>query len=274
LRTSVFLSPALSSHGYLSPRFIRWLSPQQIAAVESALKDALAQNSTPALDGLADLYAETRRLHEQAALYERAASATDDTSRQVNYLIGAARAYNQISASAKAEELLRAAIARAPEDPRPYHYLLESVFVSKNDLPKAQALVAEGITNGLDAYDLLVTLADTAEKEGDREQVKKALLRAIDLRPDRYDLQMRVGSLYIQLGEYDRAALAFKKAEDLKPSAADASFQLGMAEEQSFRYSEANQAFSKAIKLDPANVDFRVHFEEFQHKMEKNLSAN
>jgi tetratricopeptide (TPR) repeat protein len=271
---SVFFSPSLSNHFYLSERLLPWLSAAEQRAVEEGFKLALASGDEKALAGLGEFYARLSRFSDEGRLYEAAALKEKKSKAKVNYLLNAALAYLRDREERTAEALFRQAILTAPEDPKPYRYLVTSIYASHGDLDMAKAVVSRGIQKGADPFSLYLSLADAAKKSGDLEEEKSALLQALDFRPSSLETLFRLGLLYLQENNFDRAATYFSKATDLDSRSANAFYHLGLAEEGRYRFFAAEKAYARAIELAPHNAGIQARHEAFKRRLEANAKKN
>jgi tetratricopeptide (TPR) repeat protein len=264
---SVFFSPTLSTHSYLAPRILPWLSTKELKAVEEGLQQAVALGIEEAMPELGAFYHLLGRFAEEGALYETAVLRYPTSQGKADMILRAARTYAQDGALDKAEALFRHAAHLIPADPGPYHYLALWIFAPRKDLQSAQSIIAEGIEQGADPFALSLSLAETARKIGALEDAEAALRRALALRPSSYDAHLQLGLLYLQQNRADRAALILRRAADLNSSNAEAFYYLGVAEEARSQSFAAEKAYSRAIELDPNNGNFRKQYEEFLQKM-------
>ena len=106
ISTSVYLSPNLGSHAYLSPRLMPWLSGKERGAVESGLRAAVAHGYEGSVDSLAQFYSVEGRELAAAGVYEDAAQGEQDTTLQLHYWLAAGEAYAKAGKRDKAQRLL------------------------------------------------------------------------------------------------------------------------------------------------------------------------
>jgi O-antigen ligase/tetratricopeptide (TPR) repeat protein len=267
LSQSVFFSPRRSTHAYLEPRLLPWLSAKEHGAVEEGFQQAVAFGLEDAVPEFGAFYHTLGRFAEEGALYETAALRYFLPRARADRILRAARAYVRAGALDKAEALFRQAAELIPTDPGPYHYLALWIFAPHKDLRSAQLVIAEGIRQGADPFALALTLAEAAKKIGNLEEAEAALLRALTLRPSSYDVQVQLGLLYLQQGRAARAALALRQASELNPQAAEAFYHLGVAEETRYQFFAAEKAYARAVALAPDNRNFRKRYEELLQKM-------
>ncbi|HTY55500.1 MAG TPA: tetratricopeptide repeat protein, partial [Candidatus Binataceae bacterium] len=226
-----------------------------------------------AADALANLYAGLGRFDALANLYKDEAFSERHGELRAQYLIQAAQAYLQDHRADDAESMLRQAMRAAPSDPRPYHYLAVAIFVPRNDLASAKAVVKRGISNGGDPFVLTLSLAEAAEKIGDLKSAEDALTRAVALQPDSFQTRIRLGLLYLDESKFDRAALVMRTATAINPQSANAFFILGRAEEGRYQYFAAGKAYTRALELEPGNAVYQKYYREFQRRLKNDSGA-
>jgi len=307
---SLFFSPSLSTHLDLTQHAIPSLSETEQAAIEAGLKQALAAGYPGALEGLGRLYALLERFTDQAQVYAEAAGTEKDPVRQFRYLLNAGLAYGEAELSdgigfsisptvypenpenidsselqwtgyfwtdpealEKAEQLLRQAAEVSPRDPKPYEYLVDSVFALQADLSGAKDVVALGIERGADPFPLYVALGKAARILQDEEEAKQAFQKALVLQPNSFTVHAQLGRMYMQSRNYNQATLALRKAGEANPNAAWVFYTLGLAEERSFRFFEADKAYAKAVELAPDNEGYQQRYVAFQQRVAANLEA-
>ena len=267
---SVFHSPSFATHFYLGEGSISRLSKNEQEAVEVGLKRALKHEYSGAMDSLASFYGKVNRFAEAGQIYEEAALGANDATARTDYLLNAALAYFKASEDNWAEALFRKASVASPQDSRPYQGLATLVFANRGDLKAANAAVSEGIKNGADPVSLYLSLAEAAQKIGNREEEKMALLKALELRPSSPETGFRLGVLYLEEKEYDQAAWYFSKVININPNSPSAFYHLGLAEEGRYGFFAADKAYSRALELSPNNVELKQRLEEFKRKVIEN----
>lgn len=264
---SVFFSPLLSTHPYLGPRFIPWLSAEEQKAVEKGFQQAVMFGTPWAVGEFAAFYSVLGRFSEEGRVYEEAALPEQEADTRLDYLLNAGLAYARAGEGEKATILLQRAKGLAPQDPRAYQYLATQVFARGGDVAAAKAAVAEGIEKGADPFPLYLSLGEAAQTAKDREEAKAALQQALKLRPASFDAHWRLGLLHWQERNFDRAVLSLRRAVDANPHSALAFFYLGLAEEGRYQWSAAKQAYARAAELAPKDSGFQSHYETFLRKM-------
>jgi len=270
---SISYAPYFQVHAYLNSRIFYWLSLEEQEAVEKGFKQALVHGYPDAWQIVA-LYERLGRYADAGKLYEDVAVKTKDSEAKAQFLIKAGLFYAQAKEEQRAETLLRHAASISPRDPTPYRYLVTQVYASKNGLPVARTIVAEGIQNGADAFSLYVSLAEAAKKAGKPEEEKAALLEALQLKRSSLEVNFRLGVLWLHESNFDRSALHFRKAVDLNPRSADAYFHLALAEEGRHRFVDAGKAYGRAVELAPKQGHYRDRYDAFKRKVAENRKAN
>lgn len=266
---SVLFSPSLSTHFYLSHRLMPFLSPKEQTPVEEGFKRASAFGNERVVSELGGFYAALHRFPEEGRLYEKAALKEREPAKQLDYLLKAGLAYVRAGDDEKAEALFRLASAAVPQDPRAYQYLATRIFAPREDLDSVKAAISEGIKKGAKPFSLSFSLAEAAQKIGNREEVKAALLQALRFRPSSFEAHYRLGYSYLQDKNFDRAALSLRRAGDLNPSSASTFYHLGLAEEGRYRFFAAEKAYARAVELDPNSAGFQGHYKAFLRKVDE-----
>lgn len=265
---SISVAPVLAAHLYLNDDGLSSLSQREADAVEEGFKQALTSGYEGAVDGLGTFYMAVERFADAGKLYEEAALREEEDA-QLRYLLKAGSAYARAEDEGKerAEALFRQAAQLAPQDPRAYQYLAVQVFAPQGDVASAKTVVAEGIHNGADRLTLFLSLAEAAQKAGDRKEAKEALQKALALRQSSFEANYRLGLLYLREKDFNRATLLLRKAAHLRPDSASAFFNLGLAEEGRYQFFDAQKAYARAVELAPNNMSFRVRYQTFQRKV-------
>jgi tetratricopeptide (TPR) repeat protein len=269
---SVFHAPETRAHVYLNPRVVPWLPPEEQAAIEKGLQQALAAGSHSAKAGAGQFYASLGRFLDQAQVYENAARSASQNREKVTWLLQASQAYRQAKEGQKAEQLLRTIIALAPHEQSAYQQLVSCLLETTRNRSAAEAVIAEGIARGIDPFALWLSFSDAARSVGYTEESKEALAQALGVRPESFEAHVRLGHLYLQERNFDRAALIWRKATTLDPSAASAFFHLGVAERGRYRFFEAEKAFMQALALQPNDPTFQREYTALRELMERRTS--
>jgi O-antigen ligase/tetratricopeptide (TPR) repeat protein len=269
---SVAASPTSSTHFYLSPRFVPWLSSAQRKAVDSGFRRAIARRYPGAVDGLADFYRGLGRFALGAGVYRRAAARAQDPKARERYLLSSGVAYARASQLADAQQMFERAIRGAPARARAYECLVTAVLGPRRQLKAARAVVARGVRAGADGSVLYAALARAAENAGDRELAQGALQAAVTARPS-FTALVRLGTFYLGEGKYDHAALIMREATESRPRSARAYFYLGLAEERNYSFSAAARDLAHAARLAPDNATYRAHYASFERKLAQGLKG-
>ncbi|NOT57776.1 MAG: tetratricopeptide repeat protein, partial [Deltaproteobacteria bacterium] len=253
-------------------RIVPWLPVEEQAAIEEGLRWALTAGKGGARASLGQFYAALGRFGDQASIYEDAARVENRVREKASWFVQASQAYHRAQDMWKAEQTLRAAVALMPSDPQLYQQLVHHVAATEPTLDAAKVMVAEGIGNGLDPFELWVGFAAAAQVKRDFPAAKEALSRALEIRPESLEAHTRLGHLYLQEQNFDRAALVWRKITDLKPADASAFYHLGVAERGRYRFFEAEKAFTRALALQPNDVTFQREYTALRELMEKRVS--
>jgi tetratricopeptide (TPR) repeat protein len=256
ISTSVYRSPGLGSHAYLSPRLVPWLSGKERVAVESGLREAVAHGYEGSVDSLAQFYSVEGRELAAAGVYEDAAHGERSTSLEMHYWLAAGEAYVRAGKRDKAQQLFTAALKVAPEDPGPYRDLIALVYVPEKDFGSATKAIQSAVSNGIGPAPLYLSLDEAAEAAGNNKAAEVALRQAVSYEPSFSNL-MRLGMFYLGRGEYERASEPIRRAADINPRSGEAYFDLAQAEEGAYQYSAAKADYQRAIALDPDNAVFK-----------------
>lgn len=269
---SVFNSPALNTHFYLSAELVRWLAPATRAAVEKGFKQAVAAGFPGAFEGIGQFYASLNLPLKEAALYAAAAGQTNDPAERAHYLLEAGKAYAAAGYMPSAEGFFRAAIEQAPDDPAPYLDLIKNVYGPDRDMQSAKAVIDEAIKAGYDPYDLYLALASAASEAHDAYAEESALKDATAERPQGSEVLLALGEFYLGQSLYDRAAITLQQAADLDPSAR-LLFDLGRAQEGAYHYYEAEKSYAQAVALDPNDHYMNGYYADFKRRIAKEEAA-
>src|SRR2546422_1631906 len=160
LEESMFRFPSLSSHAYLSPPSERdhqgiadddpsgrlaALDAEMAEAIgrglERALGSAAGGERTAIVEDLASMLEARGHWREAAAALQAEAGRNAEVSGQ---LARAARDYLKADDKAAAEQVLRAALERAPERGDLYRTLAVDVYAARGDFPAAESVLQAG----------------------------------------------------------------------------------------------------------------------------------
>jgi O-antigen ligase/tetratricopeptide (TPR) repeat protein len=264
---SVYNSPWLDNHFYLSAQNRNRLLPAEREAVEKGLKMAVAHHFENAVWVLGGLYAAQHRLAEQARLFDVTAAANEtDPKLREDLLIEAGKAYANADDPTSAEKELRAAAKLDSTDYRPYSILATMVYAPRKDLAGEKAAVNEGIAAGADPFELYLALADASKTIGNLDAEEAALSEAISVRPSDFAVVSRLASAYMKENRFDQAVLWEQRATEIRPDSAEAFYQLGLAEEATYQYFAATKDFKRAVELAPGDAQIKAHYVEFQRQ--------
>jgi tetratricopeptide (TPR) repeat protein len=273
IERSVFNSPTLDTHFYLSPRLIRWIAPGTQLAVEKGFKEAVAADFPRALDNLGEFYARMNRPLDEARLYSEAAQQATDPGQRLSALIGAGKAYAAAGRMLTAEAFFRLAIREAPDQLTPYRELLQSVYVREQDMRSARTAVNDGIQNGGDPYEFNIALAQAAEQAHRADVAEAAFKSALAERPEGTQALWEMGNFYLNQALYEKAAAVFQRLADLQPSAG-VFLGLAQAQEGGYHYYAAKNSYARAIALAPADRNIAAFYAAFRQRMAKDQAQD
>jgi tetratricopeptide (TPR) repeat protein len=259
-------SPSLSTHYYLDPSLIPWLSSDERIAVESGLRDAVSLRYESALSQLAEFYQLNDQNDLAAKAYLQASANEDDAARRAGDMLAAANAGILAGNLGTAEKVYQTALSAAPGDDRIYQAYIESVLVPAGRTADARKLIEAAALAGLDPVPLYCDLAEAAEALGRHGDAADALARARAFAPS-FSITFRLGQIYMEQGRYDRATLMMQQATQEMPASADAFYNLGLADEATYQFSAADRSFQQALRLAPRNRDYQAHYDEFRKQL-------
>ena len=266
---SVFASPSLATHSYLTRQLIPWLSDRAKTAIEDGLKRAVAMHYEGSLTALGQFWQALSHFTEEADLYEQAARFEPDPSLRVEELLEAGAAYRRAGDDRAAERALQQALNAVPADPRAYQRLA-AIFGARKDVAAAKALIEHGISSSADPATLWLALADACGTAGDADQQRAALLKSLESDASSFEANLRLGIFYLDRGKLDRAVPLFRKAAEIRPGGGTALFYEGRAEEARYRFAAAEQAYKQALNIEPDNAQFRKQYENLRKRIADN----
>jgi O-antigen ligase/Tfp pilus assembly protein PilF len=272
IELSVFNSPAPLTHPYMSNRIIRWLSPDERAAIQRGIARATADQVPGALSAAAALDDGVGKYSEEASLYVDGARRARDPHTQYLYLMSAAAAASRGHDLKRAQSALEQAIAIEPDEPSAYYALAKDVYAPQQDMAGIKHTIAQAIDNGIDRYAMELLQADAAEKMGDLPSAIDAIKQIAAERPDSFDVLIRLGTLYAHNRDFNQAVITLGKAIQLDPDSALAYYSMAQADEQAYNYADADKAYARAAQLAPDNGTYKSSFDDF-HKKFANASA-
>jgi O-antigen ligase/tetratricopeptide (TPR) repeat protein len=263
---SVYNSPWLDNHFYLTADNRTRLTPADRAAVETGLKMAVARNFKNAVWALGGFYDALHEYPREARLYVKAAGTEPDPGLRSDLLVAAGRSFADAGNFADGEKYLREAAALDPTSPDPYRYLATDIFAPEKRLRAARAAIDEGIRNGADPFRLELALAAAARRVGDNSTEEKALVDASNIRPSNAGAAIRLGQLYMREKRFDQAVLILKRAAELHPDSPQVLDKLGLAEEANYQFYAAGTDLSRAAELAPDNAAIKADYQDFQKR--------
>jgi len=264
---SVFNSPSLDNHFYLTPNYMKLLTHAQRDAVEKGLQMAVTKHFKNAVETLGGLYFAWNQVDKEAWLFTRAAANEPEPDLRTELLIAAGQAHASTDDPALAERELLAAAKLAPADYRPYAILATRVYAPNKDLTTAKAVLSEGILAGADPFELYVGMADASKTLGDLADEEAALSEAVSIAPANFEVVSRLASVYMRENRLDEAIKWWWRAAEIRPNSPEAYYQLGLAEEASYQYFAAERDLGHAVGLAPANGAIKSYLRDFQRRI-------
>jgi tetratricopeptide (TPR) repeat protein len=105
--------------------------------------------------------------------------------------------------------------------------------------------------------DVLLLLADLAEKRLDFSRAVELLIRVKTLLPGTPDVSYRLAATYLAMGALDKALAEVERAIQLRPTHAEYYGLMGRIQERMGKPSEAFNAFNEAGRLNPSDIASR-----------------
>ncbi|HYL58296.1 MAG TPA: O-antigen ligase family protein, partial [Candidatus Acidoferrales bacterium] len=266
VKQSVYVSPAVLSHAYLSPRILPWLQDDEKRAIEDGFKRAVDAGFNGAAIALGEYYSTLGRSSERAALLSASAARESDPQKRAEYLRESANAYVAMGELKKAGEIFRRAIDADPTDASSYTGLIAKVLVPYEQFDQVQEYIRAGIDHDVDACQLALS-ARGAASVGRPDIIEQTLDDALKVEPASYDCTMEMGLLYLRDGRNGRAMLMFGKATELRPNSAEAYMELATAAEKNYDFFKAEKAYDRAASLAPQNPDVAERLAAFKRKL-------
>jgi tetratricopeptide (TPR) repeat protein len=260
---SVFHAPRLELHTYLNPTTLRWLRPDEKAAIAHGFERAVEAGFEPANDQYAEFCASLGRYRDTAAIYLRAAQETRAAEQKINYEVKAGHYYALAHDFQDAQSVLTAASENKPDSSLPYVELIGSVLGPFHEFVAAERIVHEGIQHGADPHILGVGLANAAARQGNIVEYERALADAVDQAHNIED-SLHLGEFYLAHDRLNSAISTLQKAIDMNPNSAQAFFDLACALKATYDYAPAESAYARASLLAPNNVDYSRAYKDFE----------
>jgi tetratricopeptide (TPR) repeat protein len=267
LTRSVFLSPSIDQHWYLTEQSVRKLPADDRAAIKKGLTQAVDLHLDGSVSSLGDFLHAEGNPRATAALFARAAAAEPDPTRRLGQLLASGEAYAQSSDLKSAEAEFRAAISTAPRDPRAYTDLITLIFAGRRDSEYARALVVQGVQNGAEPATLYDALAQAEKTGGDWQAAAAAWHQALAHDPTYWQAAYSLGLMYLQRQEFEIAINALQQAAQIQTGNSEIYYNLAVAEDQSYKYFDAERDYARAAALAPQNAQFRDAYAAFKRKV-------
>ena len=271
---SVFKSPILDTHAYLSGRLIPYLSAAERGAVTAGFEDAVAHHYFGAVASYASFLQSDRDYAARAALLKQAAGAEPDRVQRATLLLLAGEAYVDAQHLGRAEAVFRQAIDTDPANARGYVDLVTMVYGARRDMAGAKAVVGKGVEAGADPAQLYTALGNAEKAAGDWQAAVGAWKKALVYEPNNWEVYYALGLLYLDQRNLDPAISALKRAAEFDGANSAIYYYLAVAEEQAYRYYDAGRDYAHAVALAPANSQFQDAYAAFKRKLAQNGSAS
>ncbi len=173
-----------------------------------------------------------------------------------SYLV-LAQLYRAMDENAKAEEILKKAVALQPDSPDAIKNLA-LLYVDVGDYRAAIELLERVTVDSSDPR-LLTTLAYSYEQVRDYDAAAEAYSRALELEPNNVAYRKALGQSYILSQQYDKALDQFQIVIRANPQDGEAYLRLGQVYRFQHRYELAGQNLDKALELFPGNLDVQYN---------------
>lgn len=244
------LTPALDA-GSLDPQTVSLLGEaagrsDHAHSVGEALRQTLSQHPHDAavVDNLAAVYLKAGEADKALALLRQNPDDTD--LRRVNLLLTAL--LNTQGPDAADREADRLAAAHPHQ--APVLALAAAYFASRNQLPRAHALLAEALAVDPNNLSLTDALARVEAAEGDTAGATRRLNAALAAHPHVLGLRLALAGTLVQAHEFAQARKVLLGAPDAKASP-QVQFALARVALVAGDLAEANTAFDHAIAARP-----------------------
>jgi tetratricopeptide (TPR) repeat protein len=271
---SVFKSPMLDSHVYLSARFIPYLSAAERDAVTAGFEDAVTHHYFGAVGSFANFLQLEGDYAAKAAVLRRAAAGEPNPAWRATLLVMAGEAYIDAQHLERAEAMFRQAIDTDPTDPRGYVDLATMVYGARHEAAKAEAVVAQGVAADADPAQLYAALGNAEKAAGDWQAAAGAWEKALVYQPNSWQIYYALGLMYLGRQAFDPAISALKRAAEFNGSNSEIYYYLAVTEEQAYRYYDAGRDYARAAALAPANSQFQDAYAAFKRKVAQNGGAS
>jgi len=263
---SVFITPTLADHYYLTPAMIPRLSAAEQMAVATGFTRAVLAGYPSAADNLAAYYQSLERYSDLAQLWMNLAADESDAQKRAGYLLQAGDAYRQAGLPAQATSALRAAAQLDPQATAAWVGLARLDLADHRPVAAMQE-IDQGLAAGADATDLYLGLYRAADAANQRQLARQALEGALRTQPYSFDALLGLGNWYLNQNKYPRAADYFTRASEVNPGSILPILGLGQAEEADFQYAAAESAYKRALALAPDDRNVARTYRQFERKL-------
>ncbi len=161
----------------------------------------------------------------------------------------------------EAEKHLVHAIELAPDSTAPYNQL-SYAYTRQGNEAKAEEILKKGIERAPQDVTLKVSLARLKIHDKKNEEARALLEEAAAASPDNWEVFYYLGLVYASIkdstnsnGPYIKAEEAYAKAAELDSTRKDAFFNLGFTRMTLKKYAEAVEALEKVVEIDPKDEE-------------------
>lgn len=169
---------------------------------------------------------------------------------QADALFQKAFAAHNAGDMAKAEELYRKALRKAPSDMETL-YLLGTVCSQQGKRDEAAKYLGKALEIDPRHPEALNNMGLTLMSQRKREEAAKYYRRALEARPDYADAHSNLGHTLEVMGELDEAEQHLRRALELAPNHANVYYNLGLVLLRRDRFEEAARCFTRGLELKP-----------------------
>jgi tetratricopeptide (TPR) repeat protein len=236
-----------------SLRILQKRYPEAIAYFERALQRD--PHSYEALDGVVStLLARGDRAGALQRL--RQALGKDDTPAMLNL---AGKVYSEAGDFASAEEVLRKALQKAPDNFSTYA-LLGGVYAREKQVKQAISHWKSALNLHQNDAALWIMLGMLYQQDGDVSQAQAAYVRALDIEPNAGVAANNLAWIYADnLGDMDKALELARRAKIALPNVSNISDTLGWIYAKRHLNEMAVPLLAEAVKSEPKHAEYRFH---------------
>ncbi len=152
------------------------------------------------------------------------------------------------------ERIWQDAIAKRPDNPRPYANL-GAYYVKQRDTAKAIGWLERAIAIEPRFGTAYATLGDALVAEGRIPEAIRRYEEAVRLIPDHANVYNAVAKLYLDIGQARRAMELFRRAVELNPELLAARSNLAVAQIEAGEAANAVETLREVLRRDPSYAD-------------------